>query len=648
MDYKSIKTILCDSRFQNSNEYFYDQLKLLMSGELVEDYRTCHYIEDNGKYLKVIEKVSESLAEEIRKDYTTIIKNIFEEEYNSSRRLFVRLYEDLSTFIKFPDGNCNDTIYFPVLPFVREMVKEVGINLPECNEQIKFIVSDQSCRKTHNRNYDLFVLKEAINWVDTFILCHNNIKWTSTDMLSLLLIFNSNADLSFLEEDISRMHTDGQYRKYKTKGVFEIGKYKIVLLKPRIRRGAITDIGYIGKDVVWKEVVNRLNSVSCLRPKLYYLACNGISENNPYYEKKEPIDVHIGDSYCAHVNMESYKPKRGETTNVWSSKNSFSDKELVKCTNYEMDYFNKGVTGPTVIVSLDTMSAFPYWEENTPFLMDDDMVAVKLTGDNLSLSVLSSRINNKLSRIVYDLRHDNSLISSHRALTITNEDKEYLLMHSWDRLILKRDKKIKATNVYRYPQNVWDNLCKNEKLLNSYLDALYKAGFIVLENKEQGTYSTIDNAQKKTIQFAEVAFFVIEVSFMLDLYLKPADESDYIKFGKGSVSFDFAIELGGHMLDAYFEDRLSLNRGTILRNKKHAIELFDELGKTLSTYRTKHERSYIKFDEDSHKSEMRLLRIHRLILAVSIKHKLPAVKNINVQKFKEEIKDDTVLFSFLD
>ena len=177
---------------------------------------------------------------------------------------------------------------------------------------------------------------------------------------------------------------------------------------------------------------------------------------------------------------------------------------------------------------------------------------------------------------------------------------------------------------------------------------MYKAGFIVLENKEQGTYYTIDNAQKKTIQFAEVAFFVIEVSFMLDLYLKPADESDYIKFGKGSVSFDFAIELGGHMLDAYFEDRLSLNRGTILRNKKHAIELFDELGKTLSTYRTKHERSYIKFDEDSHKSEMRLLRIHRLILAVSIKHKLPAVKNINVQKFKEEIKDDTVLFSFLD
>ena len=66
MDIKTIKIILCGSRFQNSNEYFYDQLKRLMSGELVEDYRTCHYIEDDGKYLKVIEKVSESLAEEIR------------------------------------------------------------------------------------------------------------------------------------------------------------------------------------------------------------------------------------------------------------------------------------------------------------------------------------------------------------------------------------------------------------------------------------------------------------------------------------------------------------------------------------------------------------------------------------------------------
>ena len=102
------------------------------------------------------------------------------------------------------------------------------------------------------------------------------------------------------------------------------------------------------------------------------------------------------------------------------------------------------------------------------------------------------------------------------------------------------------------------------------------------------------------------------------------------------------------MLDAYFEDRLSLNRGTILRNKKHAIELFDELGKTLSTYRTKHERSYIKFDEDSHKRERRLLRIHRIILAVSIKNNLEAVKTIDVQTFKEELKDDKEILSLLD
>lgn len=648
MDIKTIKIILCGSRFQNSNEYFYDQLKRLMSGELVEDYRTCHYIEDDGKYLKVIEKVSESLAEEIRKDYTTIIKNIFEEEYNSSMRLFGRLYEDLSTFIKFPDGNCNDTIYFPVLPFVREMVKEVGINLPECNEQINFIVSDQTCRKTHNRNYDLSVLKEAINWVDTFILCHNNIKWTSTDMLSLLLIFNSNADLSSLEVDISQMHTVGQYRKYKTKGVFEVGKYKIVLLKPRIRRGTITDIGYIGKDVVWKEVVNRLNSVSCLRPKLYYLACNGISENNSYYEKKEPIDVHIGDSYCAHVNMESYKPKRGETTNVWSNTKSSSDNDLIKCTNRETDYFHKGVTGPVVIVSLDTMTGFPYWEEDTPFLMDDDMVAIKIKGENLSLSVLAKRINDKFSRIVYELSHDNRLSFSHRALPITNEDKEYILLNSWEKLIFKRNKKIKATNVYRYPNGIWENLCRNEQLINSYLDAMNKAGFLELKTKEPRIYSIKDGAQKKMIQFAEVAFFVIEVSHMLNLFLKQAEDPEYISFGRGSVSFDFDIQLGGHMLDAYFEDRLSLEPGTILRNKKHAIDLFDKHGKTLSTYRTKHERSYIKFDEDSHKRERRLLRIHRIILAVSIKNNLKAVKTIDVQTFKEEIKDDKEILSLLD
>lgn len=134
---------------------------------------------------------------------------------------------------------------------------------------------------------------------------------------------------------------------------------------------------------------------------------------------------------------------------------------------------------------------------------------------------------------------------------------------------------------------------------------------------------------------------------MLNLFLKPAEDPDYIRFGRGSVSFDFDIQLGGHMLDAYFEDRLSLEPGTISRNKKHAIDLFDEHGKTLSTFRTKHERSYIKFDEDSHKRERRLLRIHRIILAVSIKNNLEAVKTIDVQTFKEEIKDDAVLCSLL-
>ena len=647
MDIKTIKSILCDSRFQNSNEDFYDQLKRLMAGESVEDYRTLQYIKEDNKYSKKIELVSESLAEDISKHYAKIITAIFEEEYNSSRKLYGRLYEDLSTLINLPNENCNDTVYFPVLPFVRDIAKEIGISLPECDERVKFIVSNQSWRKTHNRNYDLLVIKETIAWVDTYISTHQDINWMSTDKFSLLLIFNSNADLARLEEDIDQMHADWQPRKYKTKGVFEIGKYKIILLKPRIVRGTRTDIGYIGKDVFWTECINRLHSAPCLRPKLYYLACNGISENNLYYEKKEPIDVHIGDSYCAHVNMESYKPKRGETTNVWSNTKSSSDNDLIKCTNRETDYFHKGVTGPVVIVSLDTMTGFPYWEENTPFLMDDDMVAIKIKGENLSLSVLAKRINDKFSRIVYELSHDNRLSFSHRALPITNEDKEYILLNSWEKLIFKRNKKIKATNVYKYPNGIWENLCRNEQFINSYLDAMNKAGFLELKTKEPRIYSIKNDAQKKMIQFAEVAFFVIEVSHMLNLFLKPAEDPEYIRFGRGSVSFDFDIQLGGHMLDAYFEDRLSLEPGTISRNKKHAIDLFDEHGKTLSTFRTKHERSYIKFDEDSHKRERRLLKIHRIILAVSIKNNLEAVKTIDVQKFKEEIKGDTALCSLL-
>ena len=644
MDIKTIKSILCDSRFHNSNEYCYNQLKRLISGELVEDYRTLQYIKEDNKNSKKIKLVSGSLAEDIRKHYAKIITAIFEEEYNSSRKL----YGNLSTLTNLPNENCNDTVYFPVLPFVRDIAKEIGSSLPECDERVKFIVSDQSWRKTHNRNYDLSVIKETIDWVDTYTSTHQNIKWTSTDKLSLLLIFNSNADLSRLEEDIDQMHADWQRRKYKTKGVFEIGKYKIILLKPRIVRGTRTDIGYIGKDVFWTECINRLHSAPCLRPKLYYLVCNGISENNPYYEKKEQIDVHIGDSYCAHVNMESYKPKRGESTNGWSNSKSYSDNDLIKCTNRETDFFQKGVTGQVVIVSLDTMTGFPYWEENTPFLMDDDMVAIKINGENLSLSVLAKRINDKFSRIVYELSHDNRLSFSHRALPITNEDKEYILLNSWEKLIFKRDKKIKATNVYRYPNGIWENLCRNEQFINSYLDAMNKAGFLELKTKEPRRYSIKDDAQKKMIQFAEVAFFVIEVSHMLNLFLKPAEDPDYIRFGRGSVSFDFDIQLGGHMLDAYFEDRLSLEPGTILRNKKHAIDLFDEHGKTLSTYRAKHERSYKKFDEDSHKRERRLLRIHRIILAVSIKNNLEAVKTIDVQTFKEELKDDKEILSLLD
>ena len=123
MDYKSIKTILCDSRFQNSNEYFYDQLKLLMAGELVKDYRTIQYVEEDGKYSKKIELVSESLAEDICKHYLKTITAIFEEEYNSSRKLYGRLYEDLSTLINLPNEKCDETVYFPVLPFVHDIAK---------------------------------------------------------------------------------------------------------------------------------------------------------------------------------------------------------------------------------------------------------------------------------------------------------------------------------------------------------------------------------------------------------------------------------------------------------------------------------------------------------------------------------------------
>ena len=82
MDIKTIKSILCDSRFHNSNEYCYNQLKRLISGELVKDYRN---IKEDNKYSKKIELVSESLAEDIRKHYAKIITAIFEEEYNSSR-----------------------------------------------------------------------------------------------------------------------------------------------------------------------------------------------------------------------------------------------------------------------------------------------------------------------------------------------------------------------------------------------------------------------------------------------------------------------------------------------------------------------------------------------------------------------------------
>lgn len=165
MDIKTIKSILCDSRFHNSNEYCYNQLKRLISGELVKDYRN---IKEDNKYSKKIELVSESLAEDIRKHYAKIITAIFEEEYNSSRKL----YGNLSTLTNLPNENCNDTVYFPVLPFVRDIAKEIGSSLPECDERVKFIVSDQSWRKTHNRNYDLSVIKETIDWVDTYTSTH--------------------------------------------------------------------------------------------------------------------------------------------------------------------------------------------------------------------------------------------------------------------------------------------------------------------------------------------------------------------------------------------------------------------------------------------------------------------------------------------
>ena len=637
MDIDEARIILCGQCI-NDNWALLNTLHKVISGKRVDDMRTISVVKVNNGITRSAEQVSETLVQEFRKDYLNIVKAIYDEEVNSPKRLFARLYEDLSSLISLPSDNLNNLIYFPVKPFVYEIADELGYKQEQMSLDCKLIISDQSRWKTPGRSYDLSALKSTIKRADEIIAAHKDTVWLKNDVLSMMLIFDIHADLAGLEEDIIELHS--QRRRFRVTAVYEIGRYKIVVFKPRIIRGTRTELAYMDNDVFWTQEVTRNYNPSQIRPKLYFLASKrkkGESENH-YFKIKDTVDVPAGERYCGHINYRQYKPRKDEVTHGWSNRFSYSDRELIKCRNLETDQIGKGVTGPAVIVSLDTMSAFPYWEESTPFLMDDDMVPIELCkeSESKSYSVLAKRINDKFSKIVYDLRHDSRLLSLRKALPVTNEDKKYILMNSWSRFALERDKKVSAINPYRYPEKVWKNLCNVEDNINAYLKAMHEAGFLNKGNKP-GIYRCTDPNGSKLLKNTEAAIFVIEVSPFLDLYVKKTDEELPMQFGSGCATFEFRIQYGGHLLDGYFEHRLDLERGSLKRIKKHALEAFD------GTLDRSNKRTYDNIEYLS-KTDKRILKIHLIILAVSLK--LGLVKE-NVEELEKELTGDGKLVKFM-
>lgn len=407
----------------------------------------------------------------------------------------------------------------------------------------------------------------------------------------ILLVYDKFANLQGLEEMIRNTQLDNkhilklnEYQLYTVSHICENEKYIFLFLKLRERQywPYYKDIYlslYGKKKKVFSYPYSGCDNVCIKRPYFYYLASGygSYHKTKLFTINKKRVCIRPGDKYTCHLDTDTESSvilkSRSKYKDYLKNKFSLRDKSLAvvenksKLTNFD------GVLGPVIILSLESLQSFVYWEESIPFLLDPDMITLKADDKN-TLKSISKIITRDLKRHVDDIVKKPNLNPFRCRMMLSDADKQFILLyHPWE--IDKH--KTKETITYiplEYPDTIRQKIQDNESNIEKYLEAMCIKGY--LKKCENGKFECT-----KKLPLYCAAFFSFAVCHTHDLWVREINSnvSNRIFEYDDSGTEKYCFESIGNICSSYFEKRLSLPENSIKNSKSYALRLFDHKAK---------------------------------------------------------------------
>lgn len=407
----------------------------------------------------------------------------------------------------------------------------------------------------------------------------------------ILLVYDKFAYLKELEEMIRDTQLENkhilkvnEYQLYAVSDICENEKYIFLFLKLRERQywPYDKDISlslFDKKEKVYTCSYIGSENVCIKRPYLYYLATGygRYDTTNLFTIDSKRVRIHPDDKYTCHLDTDTESSvilkSRSKYKDYLKNKFSLRDKSLAvvenksKLTNYN------GVLGPVIILSLESLRSFVYWEESIPFLLDPDMITLKADDKN-TLKSISKIITRDLKRHVDDIVKKPILNPFRCRIMLSDDEKKYILLHHpWE--INKRKTKEFITCIpLEYPDTIRKKIQDNESIIDKYLDEMCKNGY--LKESDNGKYECT-----KKLPLYCAAFFAFAVCHNHDIWVREINSnvSNRIFEYDDSGTEKYCFESIGNICSSYFEKRLSLPENSIKNSKSYALRLFDHNAK---------------------------------------------------------------------
>ena len=367
--------------------------------------------------------------------------------------------------------------------------------------------------------------------------------------------------------------------------IFEVGNLILLEYKKRILGGPFiktVKLHYPEKDMMFEVDANIAHPSS--RPRMYYLAgLNGSGYNSTFELAPERVLL-PAECYACQVEV-NHKLRQGESWMAWDGPRSSGTPYLLKVRNNGMATGERAVTGPVIIVNLDSYRAFAYLEGEIPYLLDDNERAF-IVSLRMSINRLSKSMNDRLPKMFYDIEHDRKLTPQGKRYHLTEGEKIYIILHGDEELTKRMSRKPIGDNRFGYDDTTWNNIIEKEDKVNAFIKALNAERdtktdkpIIRVEECGDGNFRLTRNMSKR-----DATLFVYLISCILGIW-DFSNHDDHVAppvVDHDLSACDRGFDNNNSMCSSYFDVRLSLPKDTIRKNRKYAMRCFDEERKGLA------------------------------------------------------------------